>query len=56
MNYSTRRCVPPGGKTKTPRSFTETVVLGAVLGEWRWKGHVGDAGCRGYGNTCKRNG
>lgn len=30
--------------------------MGAVLVEWRWKRHVGDAGCSGYGDTHKRNG
>lgn len=56
MKNSVHRCAPPGRKTKTPRSFTEAVVMGAVLVEWRWKRHVGDAGCSGYGDTHKRDG
>lgn len=31
MNNSARRCTRPGRKTKTPRGFTEAVVMGAVL-------------------------
>lgn len=51
MNDSARRCAHPGSKVKTPWGFVETLILGVILVERRWKRHAGNVGCSGYADA-----